>query len=71
MVGRTHGIHTELFDLWIEARPIWIVKTNVWIKFLVQQDVFQAWDYGLDFIESCFSGCAGAKYLTKEEIQGE
>lgn len=35
----------------------------------VQQDAFQAWDQGLDFIEVVAGDARITKYLTKEEIQ--
>ena len=36
----------------------------------VQQDAFQAWDNGHDFIEVVSADARVLKYLTKEEIQG-
>ena len=36
----------------------------------VQQDAFQAWDQGLDFIEVVSADTRVINYLTKEEIQG-
>ena len=36
----------------------------------VQQDAFQAWDHGLDFIEVVSADARVLNYLSKEEIQG-